>query len=249
MNLKEQIKEWLESEEKDFNQGLQLYIEASHNRSVMLYLQRKNNHEKLTYELNKLLKQVPARLEKQQAIPFASKANITNKKSRNRVEKSSTHKILQPRKIDREKLPEDLQKVYDSVGDQYKIQRNLHEKMKLAETDESRAQLREQLVEVDDYISKAWNAIDLFIKTGQEPKSEDKKDVDKLKAINSARSYISKGLNALEKLTDKKKEERIAAICERVDLLIKLDVSVKAETRAELIRQNVIKENSKLKVD
>ncbi|KAF0200615.1 MAG: hypothetical protein FD170_3364 [Bacteroidetes bacterium] len=248
MNLKEQITEWLESEEKDFNQGLQLYIEASHNRSVMLYLQRKNNHEKLTYELQKLIKQVPSRLEKQPAIPFASRAAI-NKQSRNRVEESSTHKILQPRKIDREKLPEDLQKVYDSIGDQYKIQRNIHEKMKLADTDESRAQLREQLLEVDDYISKAWNAIDLFIKTGQEPKSEDKKDVDKLKAINSARSYISKGLNALEKLAGKKKEERIAAISERVDLLIKLDVSVKAETRAELISQNVIKENSKLKVD
>lgn len=64
MTLFDRIKEYLGSKEKNFDEGLKYYILASHQRSIMLYLQRKRDAVKLQYELGKLLKLIPDRLRK-----------------------------------------------------------------------------------------------------------------------------------------------------------------------------------------
>lgn len=257
MTLLEQIQNWLLSEDRDFQTGLQMYINASHNRSVMLYLQRKTDQRKLEYELQKMVKLLPERLSKIPAYEIgvvASAKPLAKKKIATTTE--DKHKILEPRRINPEGLPDDLKKVYDEIATAYKEQRVYHEKMKLATTDEERKKHRAKVLELDAIISNGWNILDewqLIKNQGgvYKPKSEKKEEnvVDKAKAINACRSYISKGVTALPQLKPEKAEARKIEIRKRVDILIQLGVTVKKETRDQLITLNVIDDNSPLQIE
>lgn len=254
MTLYDQIKQWLDSEEKDFNTGLQMYISASHNRSVMQYLQRKQDQRKLEYELQKLVKLLSERIKKMETIPFVKMAVIDKEKPvikkpvRPDVE---THKIMEPRKINPDDLPKEQREIYDLITLAYKEQRVCHEKMKLAKTDKERAEHRAKLLEYDDAISLGWNKLDEWdLIENQPPKPEkDETIADQAKTINACRSYISKGIKALPGLTGQKAAKRIAEINERIDILIRMKIPVKAETRNELIKLKVIDKNSLLQID
>lgn len=250
MTLSDQIKEWLKSGKRDFQKGLQMYIEASHNRSVMLYLQRKADMNKLIYELQKLLRIAPARLEKIPAIQFIAVASIGSRQPGSGI-KADTRPSKQ-KKVDKSKLPTELKDLHAEISEMYKKQRVIHEKIKLSGDDKKRAALRADLVRIDDFIADGWTKIDTFVKTGKydkKPKPPAKTETDSLRVINSARSYISKGITAMGKLEGEKAVQRSAEILKRVDVLVKHNVSVKPETRADLIRLGVIKEDHQLKVE
>jgi hypothetical protein len=256
MSLLEQIQNWLLSEKRDFQSGLQMYINASHNRSIMLYLQRKSDQRKLEYELQKLAKQMPARLEKMPAIDMVPIA-VSTPVEKPKIEKpAGKHKILEPRRINRDDLPEELHIVYDAITGAYKEQRVFHEKMKLAKTDEERKILRGEVIKCDQVISVGWDKLDewqlLKSQGGTFPPKEKEKEessADVAKTINACRSYVSKGVAALPGLDAKKAEARMVEIRKRIEILIKLGVTVKKETRDQLVTLKVIAEDSPLKIE
>jgi hypothetical protein len=114
--------------------------------------------------------------------------------------------------------------------------------MKLATTDEDRAALREDLIKLDDDIAAGWDAIDNGI---DEPKDEAPKAPEKqytvqdIKAINSARTFISR---AIKKFNPEQKDK----LLERINLMISLEAAVSIDTRNKLIELNVIDQNSNL---
>jgi hypothetical protein len=226
----EEIKAWLNSPEKDIDAGIALFQKYSRNRALFLYLSRKRDERKLIYELEKLSKFTNL---KPVAQPRIVRAKM--QKDQPPAPDPEGHKIIEPRRLNREDLPDQLKVIYDGVVEAYKLQRVVHEKMKLATTDEDRAALREDLIKLDDAID---NGID-------EPKDEAPKAPEKqytvqdIKAINSARTFISR---AIKKFNPEQKDK----LLERINLMISLEAAVSIDTRNKLIELNVIDQNSNL---
>lgn len=247
MNAHELLNNWLADPKRTFQSGYELYVTYGRNRNIMLYLSRKQNMDKLAYELRKLL-QLPLKINSdEKAITQASPlAPIGVQK----VEPENTpqHKQLQFDKVDPATLPDHLKKIHAQIAEAYKFQRTYHEKLKLADTDEKRAVLRAKVVEYDEIISNGWDGIDTFKKSGEEvPKKASAKTVlDISKQINSSRSYITSGIKALPTLDEKRKYKRISEIRKRIATLVKYQATVAAETREALIKLKIIDRKSKL---
>jgi len=236
----QEIKEWLAGEEKDFVTGLQLFQKYSRNRALILYLVRKQNMDKLVYELEKLscsssLKPV---IQVKNTRSFVDR--VINKKTSLSSDDHDAKEDLSKKisKVNREDLPVDLQQVYDSIADAYKTQRVVHEKMKLAETDEARADIRSELIGLDDLIADGWDQIDAFL-AGKTTDTEPPQDV--VKQVNSARTYISREIKNFN-------PEKLDKLLERINLLIEQKASVSEKTREKLIELNVITPESNLLV-
>jgi len=231
----QEIKDWLQSETKDFEAGLLLFQKYSRNRAILLYLARKKDIDKLEYELSKL-----AQFDNLKAIEHQSPVSSNFiKKPVVVTEDDEVHKIMQSRSVKREDLPEELQVIYDGIADTYKLQRVYHEKMKLATTDEARAELREKVVECDKMIKFSWNQIDEEIALPTDKVENKVAEPDVAKLVGAARTYLSRAIK-------KYRPEDNEKIVERIETLIRFKASVKAETRAKLIELNVINEDSNL---
>ena len=123
--------------------------------------------------------------------------------------------------------------------------------MKLAVTVEDRKAAREEIVKLDDLISDGWKGLDAFIKSGDKVPAKAKAvtALEMSKEINACRSYISRGINDLEKLDEKKKGKRIAEMKVRIEKLVSYDAPVTGETRSELIRLGIIAKNAPLQAE
>ena len=162
-------------------------------------------------------------------------------------------------------LPEDLQELWKQNRDDHKLMRAVHEKMKLAKGDVERAGFRKELVAFDDHIAKRWKIIDEWfdgkseeIETDEsqdESKSEDKPEtgteepkpessqMQDLKDVNAARSYLSRNLKKVAGLEGEKRESLMAKLKERVDSLIQHNAEIKEETRVELVKLGLLEDN------
>ncbi len=233
-----EIKTWLDSSNPDFEAGLKLFTKYSRNRALFLYLSRKQDMRKLRYELEKLSK-----LKHIVAVGAPKPKSSTAKKSTPPPPDPDGHKVIAPRRVNREDLPKELQEVYDAITDHYKLQRTAHEKMKLAKTDEQRAELRAKLVEIDDNIATGWNTIDegmAMLAAKAKEKEPATTSADSSKKINTARSAISRAISS-------KKFNREKLLV-HIDVLIQNKVPVTAATHAKLIDLNVIEKESNLLV-
>lgn len=242
MAAHEQINSWLADPKRTFQRGYEIYTSFGRNRNIMLYLSRKQNMDKLHYELSKLL-QIPEKINESIAVPAAP---IGVRK----VEPENTpqHKQLQFDTVDPETLPIHLKKIHAQIAEAYKFQRTYHEKLKLADTDEKRAVLRAKVVEYDEVISNGWDGIDTFKKSGEKVpvKANVKTVLDISKQINSSRSYITAGIKALPSLDEKRKAKRITEIRKRIAALVKYQATVASETREALVKLKIIDSRSKL---
>ncbi len=233
-----EIKKWLEANEPDFETGLKLFTRYSRNRALFLYLSRKQDMKKLRYELEKLSK-----LKNLQPLDLPNSKPKAAASATPPTPDPEGHKIIKPNRVNREDLPEDLQSVYDEIGNYYKLQRSVHEKMKLATTDEARAALRAELVEIDETIAAGWKVIDegLAAPASKAEQKEQAADPAKIsQQINTARSAVSRALKA-QKFSPVK-------LMKHIDILIEHQAPVNAETRQKLIELNVIKTESNLLV-
>lgn len=235
----EEIKAWLSSSEKNIDAGIALFQKYSRNRALFLYLSRKRDERKLIYELEKLSKFTNL---KPVAQPRIVRAKMQT--AQPPAPDPEGHKIIEPRRVNREDLPDQLKVIYDGVAEAYKFQRVVHEKMKLATTDEDRAALRADLIKLDDDIAAGWDAIDNGLmapepKAPEAPEPEKQYTVQDIKAINSARTYISR---SIKKFNPKQKDK----LLERINLMISLEAAVSIDTRNKLIELNVIDQNSNL---
>lgn len=228
-----EIKDWFASE-KDFDEGFVLFVRFSHNRALAMQLSRKRIQSKLEYELQKILER--GLIIERPVMPIGviqkAVAPVIEMKAAIETEISKGEKIIENQgkvlvwhddKVDYESLSDEQKALYDDNRDKYKEMRSYHEKMKLATTDEDRKEAREKVVELNDIIRENWKQFDAsFLPEGEKPEGSEPevKETDPFKAVNNARSYLSKNLPKLETLTGKKLDELKSKVAERYQVLI-----------------------------
>ena len=209
-----EIDQYLQKEEKDFNEGFALFCRYSRNESLMSWIGRKKDDARLVYELGKLSR-LGARTENPLADRHlsvynksAASANHGSKAPVTTSDSDIIFRTYDERKTRRADLPEHLQKVYDDIAGDYKLRRSYHEKMKTAMTDKDRAELRAKVLEAQERIDSGWETIDKWLLA-----KESSKTGEAFKE-STCRSYISKMLRKKDLNPDQIERLRI-----RVDAL------------------------------
>lgn len=219
----EEIRQWLDTANPDFNQGFALFCKYSRNQSLMSYIGRKGQMQMLVHELQKL-----AALPKLTPNPFY-KANITqfgvSIPAKLPVEKKVEKVIvIDERKVNREDLPEEMRIIYDKIVEDYKLQRSLHEKLKMANSDAGRAEFRKKIIDLNDQIKHGWAIID-----GKIPSGDQQAQTGISSQVNSARAYISKMLKK-----DNLTEDQRKLIMEKMKIIFDAGATLKEETLSAL---------------
>ena len=268
-----EIKAWLKSKDKDFDAGFELFVRYSHNRALALQLARKRRLSKLEYELEKIAAREFIKESRVWPIAPVMKAadrNQEHQETESFVEETGKRLVVTDEIISYEDLPEEMKKLYDENRETYKLMRAVHEKMKQALKDGERAELREELVKMDDKIAANWKVLDEWFAKSQEedtgddegndegsiesredlpaeetPVEPEKKPaaIDVAKDLNACRSYLSRNLGKLARLEGKKREVLMAKIAERVATLQKHNAEISEATRAELVKLGMLNEN------
>lgn len=227
--MNSEIKKYLKSADPSFEEGLALFCRYSRNETLMSWISRKRDVEKLRYELEKLSRMNPA-LNTMESVMKAKYCHPgLDAGPEKEPETDIVFKTVDERKTRRADLPEELQTVYDTIAEDYKLRRALHEKMKMASTDEDRASFRERIIEANDRIEAGWKEIDEYLLTVEKNKAaSDFKE-------STARSYISKAL--------KKKQlspANINTIRARYQALLDHGCTVNENTVTELKKRGII---------
>lgn len=192
----DEINTYLQQPKPDYPEGFGLFCKYSRNQSLMSWFGRKQDQERLLYELGKL-NSVPGISENPNSdllkIRFGTdvvRPAIQEAPEKEEVPGFSGFRTFDDRKTRRSDLPEDLQKVYDDIASDYKLRRAYHEKMKMAAADADRARFRQSVIETQERIMAAWSRIDAFLaETAKEKVKSAFKE-------SSCRSYISRALSA-----------------------------------------------------
>ena len=252
MTPHEEIKAWLEAETKDFQAGYLLFVRFSHNRALALYLARKNDLKKLQYELQKIhdrpaLKDAPVMPigPVMKAIESAGeKLNGTADAGDVIGKAEGKVRIIKDGKVQYEDLPDELKKLFDENVSSYKNMRAIHEQMKLAKTDEDRAEKRKMIDTLDDSISTNWKVIDDWAegKLSADDLTKANKEQEEYKQINAARTYLSRNISKMETLKDDKHQKMKLDLRERVTFLRSKKADISLETLKKLAGYGVIDE-------
>lgn len=252
---RKEINDWLASG-KDFDEGFVLFVRFSHNRALAMQLSRKRIQSKLEYELQKILERTL--IIERPVMPIGviqkSVAPVIEKKAAIATEAETIEatvlehgkmRVKREDSIDYDALTDEQKDLYDANRDMYKLMRSFHEKMKLATTDEDRKAAREKVVELDGLIRDNWKQFDAsFLPAGEkvEGGEPEAKEADPVKAVGSARSYLSKNLPKLEGLTGKKLDDLKSKIKVRYETIIAANQVVDEETVAKLKSCGIIVE-------
>ena len=252
MDAHDEIKLWLEAENKDYEAGYSLFVRFSHNRALALYLARKKDLKKLQYELEKIHDR-PA-LREAPVMPIgpvikvikaaAENANGITKAKEVIDNAEGKVRIIRDAKIQYEDLPDELKKLYDENTASYKNMRALHEQMKLARTDQDRAQKRSAIDSLDDTISANWKVIDDWAQGKLETDSMEAKkaDEEQYKLINAARTYLSRNISKMETLKDEKLNRMKLELRDKVAFLRKQKAEISRDTLVKLAKYGIIDE-------
>lgn len=225
----EEIIEYLNLIDPGFAQGFGLFCKYSRNQSLMSYIGRKSDMEQLLYELKKLSAMGSITVNpnyEAHHIRF-NRGLIAEQTVVTPVADEERIKILDERKVNRADLPIHLQKLYDEITEEYKIQRGVHEKMKQANSDLGRKEFRDEVIRLRQSIAGKWEVIDSYLRNGEESR-DDEQEKPRIH-VNSHRAYISKML-AKPKLTQEQKE----AVKRKVEELLSLGEVLKPETLKRL---------------
>ena len=242
MNL--EIAQYLNCAEPDFSAGFALFCKYSRNEPLMSWISRRRDMPKLLYELEKLSAADPvlnpardthlARWAKpgQPAVGDTAAPPAPQEQPRP-PEVSVSFRTYDERRTRRADLPPELQKVYDGIAEDYKLRRGLHEKMKMAATNDDRAGLRARVIETDGRIRGGFREIDAYL--ARKACEQEKAKADSEFKESTARSYISKALKK-EKLSAAQK----ATVRERYNALVSHGCIVTEELTAKLKEKNLI---------
>lgn len=219
----EEIRQWMKEENPDFDQGFTLFCKYSRQESLIRFISRKRDMVALRYQLEKILKYNP------KPNPFAKKNFARYMVAQIPVQQKSEEPkevrlvVERELKVHLEELPEDLQRVYLEILENYKEQRIVHEKMKLANSDTGRGEFREKLIQLGDKIKAGWAILDGKSNTIQ------KKVSSPAAQINSARAFITKALKK-ETLTKEQRE----GVKTRLEFILSSGEHLSKETLAKL---------------
>lgn len=234
--MNQEITKYLNGAKPDFSTGFALFCKYSRNECLMSWISRKQDMPKLLYELKKLADLDVVKINPLQEANMARYGqNLEAQKpsAPKAATETQRFKTYDERKTRRADLPEDLQKVYDTISEDYKLRRGLHEKMKMATTNDDRAGFRARILETDGRIRKGWAKIDAYL-SKQAAEKEKAKAADDFKE-STARSYISKALKK-DEISDAQK----ATIKARYDALIAHGCTVTDELKKQLQDRKLI---------
>lgn len=198
MLMIQEIHDYLKSAEPDYYSGLALFCKYSRNEWLKNWLSRKQDRPKLMYELEKLSQSsLPVNPQEMADVSrYAQKPVSAPEKNEpeelvqiRRKKPEPRFRTFDDRRTRRSDLPAELQAVYDSISEDYKLRRGLHEKMKAAVTNNDRASFRARVIETDDRIKANWLRIDAFLAK----KADNKVSEDSFQE-STYRAYISKAL-------------------------------------------------------
>lgn len=223
----EEIKQVLQGE-WDFDKAFKVFCQYSRNESLIRFISRKKCTITLKYQLEKLnslnIKPNPhAHVYASYQLPTAIATPVVVGL---KEEKPS---IKRHDRLVRDDLPPDIQQLYDKNTVGYKELRSLHEKMKIVESDEARAEVRTKVVALAKEISKRWKLIDIeLVSKSSSPTPDGWKE-------STARSYITRVLKK-EEISDK---DRIKAR-NHISELLKRELVISESTRNKLQERNLL---------
>ncbi|MBO6168507.1 MAG: hypothetical protein J6O51_00895 [Bacteroidales bacterium] len=196
--MNQDIHDFLTKADPDFISGFSLFCKYSPNESLISYIGRKTDMEMLLYELHKLDRDGFDKPNPRAAVlvaHYAPAAAAVSGQAAPAKPASGTFKTFDERRTRRADLPEDLQKVYDDIAEDYKVRRALHDKMKAATADADRASFRARILEAEARIQAGWARIDAWLELNAKKQAADTFNE------KSCRAYISKALKS-EKVSE-----------------------------------------------
>lgn len=232
-----EIREYLKGGSRDFDRGYALLCKYCRQPSLLSWVGRKHDMEMLLYNLEKLKDAKPrpeylvkaehARFYKPAPVeqPKPAKQQASQKKAAPAAQGQHPVKVIDPALVSRDDLPEDLRTLYDLNGDDYRELRALHEKMKLADSDEARAEIRERVIATERRIKERWGVIDRAMKPGAR-----RADIN----VSTHRAYISKLLRRTT-LSESQKHE----LQQRVNELLAAGEEIKEQTLVRLREKGI----------
>lgn len=265
-NERAQIEAWLKSDQ-DFDEGYELFIRFSHNRALALQLARVRRLSKLVYELEKIaarpfIKESPVMPIK--SIIRAGKRHGEHVDAAELADDAEKKLVVINERMEYKELPEDLKKLYDENTEAYKLMRAVHEKMKQAQKDGERAELRAQLIVFDDRIAANWKELDSWAtdkeawearkQEGRDEKGNESADGGALpeiadpneiaKELNACRSYLSRNVKKVAALEGEKQQAMLKKLAQKVATLQKHKAEISETTRANLVELGLLDEDS-----
>jgi len=194
-----EIRAYLQSAGPDYYVGLALFCKYSRNDWLKNWLSRKQDFPKLLYELEKLANSPQlsnpneqadvARYAQKPAAPAPEPEEKEPVPAPRPVKATPVFRTFDDRRTRRSDLPQNLQTIFDSISEDYKLRRGLHEKMKAASSNHDRASFRARVLETDSRIKAGWARIDSYL----EREAEEKAKADTFQE-STCRAYISKAL-------------------------------------------------------
>ena len=235
----QEIHQYLQQANPDFNAGYGLFCKYSPNRILIESIGRRRDKDMLLYELKKLSDSGFVAFNSDATVmqiqsTAVQPQNFLSSQQNHAVQdvelrKAVSFRTYDDRRTRRSDLPPDMQIEFDANTADYSVRRALHEKMKMATTDSDRAQLRARILETQERIMQRWKKIDDFqAKAAEETQAA---------AFNekSARAYISKALKE-KNISDKK----AAGVKARVKDLLEHGCNISDETIRTLKARHLI---------
>lgn len=262
--LTQNVQEWLSvpQAERSLEQGALLLLRLNRNRFMHANILRRQNWDKLTYELQKHLR---IRLEgltahqvakmEIEALPRIAKTIATHAPVIS-TDADQPAAEYHGRRKDHDALPEQVRALYDRNGDLFFKMKNLFETLKKMEdaTPCDRHELLTQLVEMDRQYRENWNTYDTWSKVtngaacdAQDDQETTANDAVKVspEQVSAARKFLSIGRKRLAELS----EEDAAALKEkmqqRVDLILAAGHSFAPAYRSDLEKLGLVFSESK----
>ena len=197
------------------------------------WISRRHDMPKLLYELEKLSKVAPSVQSNEStslaryAVKPAQEAEPAKEEKQEQQPVSVQQQVIwrtyDERRTRRADLPPELQQLYDTISEDYKLRRGLHEKMKMAQSNKDRAHYRALVLETDGRIRGKYAQIDGFLERQAEEQAKDGFNE------STCRAYISKALKR-----EQNSSLQVATCKARVKALLDHGCTINPETLANL---------------
>lgn len=257
--LTQNVQEWLNASqaERSLEQGALLLLRLNRNRFMHANILRRQNWDKLTYELQKHLR---IRLEgltahqvakmESEAMPRIAKTIATQAPVIS-TEADQPAAEYHGRRPDHDALPEQVRELYDRNGALFFKMKQLFETLKKMEdaTPCDRHELLTQLVEMDREYRANWNTYDTWASVtngaacdaqgDQEPTADDAAKVTP-EQVSAARKFLSIGRKRLAELSEEDAAALKAKMQQRVDLILAAGHGFAPDYRSDLEKLGLV---------
>ena len=190
--------------------GAELMLKGNRNRILRDNVLRKQNFEKVEYELTKIIGSARV-IEEKVDLPNLDKNAAILEKSLEDANEKGDFKGLRP---DHDTLPEDIKQIPQKNLERYHIMRSLFEKIKLLSQDghapEERVPFLKDLFKHEESLIADWVTYDKYV-VGKTDPAKDSKPID-AKRIMANRKYLSENKKKYPLLVEQGKPDNAAKL-------------------------------------